>query len=88
MLYLPFTLAHIFLILCFWSSPSDLQHSQTVLILLIASTMQMQTYKQQIKATKNSRARALKQRAKRELAATIERTQETPIMELSLKRND
>jgi hypothetical protein len=34
----------------------------------------MQTYKQKIKATKNSRARALKQHAKRELAAMIKRT--------------
>ena len=59
-----------------------------VLVLLVASTTHRQSYKQQIKATKNSRARALKQRAKRELAATIERTQETLIMELSLKRND
>ena len=56
--------------------------------LLVASTTHRQSYKQQIKATKNTRARALKQRAKRELAATIERTQETPITELSLKRND
>ena len=56
--------------------------------LLIASTTHRQSYKQQTKATKNRRARALKQRAKRELIATIERTQEPPITELSLKRND
>ena len=43
-----------------------------------------QTYKE-TKQTKNSRARALKQRAKRVLVATVKETQETPITELSLK---
>ena len=87
MLYLPYTLAqlshHQLSVITFGSSAS-----RNGSRLLVASTTHRQSYKQQIKATKNSRARPLKQRAKRELAATIERTQETPIMELSLKRND
>jgi len=43
-----------FLIICFWLSPSGLHRSQTILVLLIASTTHRQIYKQQIKATKNN----------------------------------
>ena len=88
MLYLSFTLAHIFFTLCFWTSPSDLQRSQAFLVLLVANTMHRQTYKQQIKATKNSTPHKVKWRTKREPIATVNRTQETPEMELRLKRND
>ena len=78
-----------FLILCFWlSPPSNLQRSQTVLVLLVANTMHRQTYKQQIKTTNNSTPHKVKRRTKREPIATVNRTQETPEMELRLKRND
>jgi hypothetical protein len=59
------------------SLSSHLQRSQTILVLLIASTKHRQTYKQQIKATKNSTPPERKYRNKRELIATVMRTQET-----------
>jgi hypothetical protein len=58
------------------------QHLCTVLVLLVASTKHRETYKQQIKAIKNNTSRKIKQRTKRELAATVTGTQETPKMEL------
>ena len=88
MLYLPFTLVDIFLTLCFWTSPSDLQRSQAILILLVANTMYRQTYHQQIKATKNSTPHKVKRRTKREPIATVNKTQEMPETELRLERND
>jgi len=88
MLYLPFTLAHIFLTPCFWTSASDLQRSLAILVLLVANTVHRQTYKQYIKATKNSTPPKVKRRTKREPIATVSRTQEMPKTELRLKRND
>jgi hypothetical protein len=41
----------------------------------------------QIGTTMNNTSYKIKQRTKRELDATVTRSQETPIMELSLKRN-
>ena len=88
MLYLHFTLAHISSYFASGHHIVFLQRSQTILVLLVANTIHRQTYKQQIKATKNSTAHKVKRRTKREPIATVSRTQEMPKTELRLKRND
>ena len=60
----------------FHSATSGLQRSQTILILLEASTTHWQTYEQQMKATKNNTPHERKQRTKRKLGATVTRSQE------------
>jgi hypothetical protein len=73
-----------FLIRCFWSSSSNLHPSQAVLVLFVASMTHRQTYKQQIKATKNSTP--VEQHKGTELVTRVNRNEYRRLLLIKKKR--